>query len=375
MIVWLASYPRSGNTFLRIILNRIFDRKSCSLHGDRHDIGADENTANLVGHQYLPADFDFEQARESSDLMFIKTHGLPPLGSEKDLAIYLVRDGRECTLSFAKHQSIYGGQNKKLIDIIYGNCFAVTWGEHINAWAPDKRPNTLLIRFEELVADPAPFIGKISDLTGLQPAKGELPSFEELHRMNPRFFRQGKTDSWKKAFSDDDHLAFWMINHRQMVDSGYGKEIPEALGMSPENELARALARQGSYIIHLLSDSRRSADKEKSLHRKIGNLEEILFKVRSQLGDYKLEAMAKNQTVRDQEWKIKKLGQDIKGSSIIIEKKKLMIQKLHDTAEKERQRLDDLEHQLHKVDQSRILKIINVFSPIFKKDNESGEKE
>ncbi len=51
MIVWLASYPRSGNTFFRVILNSIFDIKTYSIYDDKGDIGADEKTSETVGHE------------------------------------------------------------------------------------------------------------------------------------------------------------------------------------------------------------------------------------------------------------------------------------------------------------------------------------
>jgi len=51
MIVWLASYPRSGNTALRVLLNRVFGLETLSLYDDRTDIGASEERARLVGHR------------------------------------------------------------------------------------------------------------------------------------------------------------------------------------------------------------------------------------------------------------------------------------------------------------------------------------
>ena len=53
MIIWLASYPRSGNTLLRTILKRCFDRVSYAdeaIHVDS-PIRSD---SSLVGHRELP---------------------------------------------------------------------------------------------------------------------------------------------------------------------------------------------------------------------------------------------------------------------------------------------------------------------------------
>ena len=92
MIIWLASYPRSGNTYFRVLLNTIFGVKTYSIHNDTHDIAADQSTVEIVGHEHLPEDFDLDRARLSNSIYVIKTHAPPQ--NETDMAIYLVRDGR-----------------------------------------------------------------------------------------------------------------------------------------------------------------------------------------------------------------------------------------------------------------------------------------
>ena len=76
MIVWLASYPRSGNTFFRVVLNSVFNIKTYSIYNDTSDIGADEKTSEIVGHQFLPEDFNLNDARASDTIYYIKTHEL-----------------------------------------------------------------------------------------------------------------------------------------------------------------------------------------------------------------------------------------------------------------------------------------------------------
>ena len=43
MVVWLASYPRSGNTFLRIVLHRLYGVPTYSVYDD------DDPVAQRVG--------------------------------------------------------------------------------------------------------------------------------------------------------------------------------------------------------------------------------------------------------------------------------------------------------------------------------------
>ncbi|HMJ91237.1 MAG TPA: hypothetical protein VK530_15560, partial [Candidatus Acidoferrum sp.] len=88
MIVWLASYPRSGNTFFRIVLHHVYNLKTFSVYNDPEleKIGV----AEVVGHETMPASLD--ELRSSSEVFFVKTHELP---ADKDPAIYIVRDGRD----------------------------------------------------------------------------------------------------------------------------------------------------------------------------------------------------------------------------------------------------------------------------------------
>ena len=110
MIIWLASYPRSGNTFLRIILNNVFNVKTYSIYDDELDIGSDEQTSDVVGHRFLPENFSISEAREKEERYYIKTHDLPDdLDNKKDKVIYLIRDGRESSLSLTRYLINYYG--------------------------------------------------------------------------------------------------------------------------------------------------------------------------------------------------------------------------------------------------------------------------
>ena len=93
MIVWLASYPRSGNTALRILLKAKFGLSSYSEYGDPLDIAANPGGSAAVGHvtHGLDPEEFLQEARKSRKTYLIKTHGHPTDGSK---AIYVVRDGR-----------------------------------------------------------------------------------------------------------------------------------------------------------------------------------------------------------------------------------------------------------------------------------------
>ncbi len=224
MIVWLASYPRSGNTFLRVILNSVFNIKTYSIYDDKGDIGADEKTSEVVGHEFLPENFDLQKARDEEKTYYIKTHGKPL--DDEDQVIYLIRDGRESTLSNMVHQNSFYNKNYTLKDAIFGNIDMGSWGEHINEWNPKKRDKTLLINFEKLIDTPLKYIKSISEFLNIEPIGGSIPTFKELQEINPMFFRSGKKASWKDTYTDEEHKLFWLKNATQMKEYGYTNDIP-----------------------------------------------------------------------------------------------------------------------------------------------------
>ena len=206
MLVWIASYPRSGNTLLRLILFHAFGLKTHSLYDDLADVGPDSRFAETVGHAALPPGWSPEKARRDDALWLVKTHDAP-CDSEK--AIYIIRDGRESVLSYLKYRQSFGGEEIRLADVIKGRVGFGSWSGHIRAWDPRNRPNTLLLRFEDLASDPAACLPAIGDFLGCPPMQGRIPSFGELHRVHPAFFRSGRTDSWREAFREEEHLFFF----------------------------------------------------------------------------------------------------------------------------------------------------------------------
>src|SRR5579859_2578010 len=90
--VWLASYPRSGNTFLRILLENLFRLPTYSVYRietqEYHDPSADA----LQAAPFLPRDWR-ARLTDSPDAppILIKTHGPPEKFGQ---TLYLVREGR-----------------------------------------------------------------------------------------------------------------------------------------------------------------------------------------------------------------------------------------------------------------------------------------
>lgn len=326
MIVWLASYPRSGNTFFRVILNSIFDIKTYSIYDDRGDIGADEKTSDIVGHEFLPEDFDIQKARESDETFYIKTHELlDKRVHENDKTIYLIRDGRESSLSYTKHRNLYSAVSVRLKDIIYGNTFVSSWGEHVASWNPKNRDNILLIKFEELIKDPSLFIEQISHFLEKQPVNGEIPTFEELKQINPKFFRSGKTNSWEEVYTEEEHIAFWMAHYPQMIEYGYDYKVPKTLLDNSNMNFFLELTNQNTYIMKLLLENKQLQDKENIIrerNKQLQDKENIIREKNKQLQDKEIHIQTQSQDKQD-------LQIQLQEQQKRLEAKEVEIQNLH----------------------------------------------
>jgi hypothetical protein len=245
MIVWVASFPRSGNRLCRTTLRRVFGvrvgsaasraslQKDLGEFLDELGIGPDEDP--------LPA------LRELDEPVFLKTHSLPEHvhhlpekggppepGQEDSPAVYLVRDGRDCLVSFA-HYVVENSGRKKYASMRYEEALADLvrrrnpyggWSGNVAAWRARAAP-TAVVRFEDLADDPEGEIARATQRLGLEmPAKsGEMPSFEELQarRSNAHIMRRGKAGSWKSEFPPDLLELFWTRHGEQMDELGYSR--------------------------------------------------------------------------------------------------------------------------------------------------------
>ena len=224
MIIWLASYPRSGNTFFRLLLNRLYGLRTHSVYADRQ-VG---KIAQIVGH--APMDRPLAELATASETHVIKTHDLP--GDDAHPALYLVRDGRDVLVSYARYilsfEADRGDHDEAsafraaLHDLIaYDGSFG-GWGPNVLAWS--RRPGTAIVGFEGLVADPIATVRRSLAQIGYTPTEtggATMPTFEELHQLMPKFFRRGQVGSWRTEMPEDLHDLFWERHGGVMQQMGY----------------------------------------------------------------------------------------------------------------------------------------------------------
>ena len=103
MLIWLASYPRSGNTFLRILLNRLYGFTTTTGYDDNDPV-AQQIGPEVVG--YEPRLHTLQEIVEQPKITFVKTHRQPHrVECGEQPAIYIVRDGRDAIVSFAHYRA------------------------------------------------------------------------------------------------------------------------------------------------------------------------------------------------------------------------------------------------------------------------------
>jgi len=94
VIVWVASYPRSGTTFARIPLHYLVGISRRTVYPIANDV---RTIQPVIGQ--LPSEISLPEMAAAPEHFFVKTHELP--GEDDWPAIYLVRDGRDALLSDA----------------------------------------------------------------------------------------------------------------------------------------------------------------------------------------------------------------------------------------------------------------------------------
>ena len=139
MIVWLASYPKSGNTLVRSILTSLIYSEDGNFNFNllkkidqypqkKHFKGLTDKFNNLLE---LSKFWTLSQDRLNADkkLKFLKTHHLRcginnytfTNKNNTTAVIYLVRDPRDVIISYAKH-SAYGIKDCSIDMMTSDNC-------------------------------------------------------------------------------------------------------------------------------------------------------------------------------------------------------------------------------------------------------------
>jgi len=254
-IIWLASYPKSGNTWMRAFLHNLLTNAKKPVEPndlDKFTIGnkaagwyepyaggkslAELTEAELAKFRPL-VHRDFTLA--SQDTVFVKTHaylgaddlGVPLISMQYTAgAIYIVRNPLDVCLSMMPHfgcgadeaidylgfirNSMGGGDGESITEPVS------TWSLHVKSWTGDPNPQLLAVRYEDMLDNPLVAFGNVCRFLGLKPPHERLEraikfsSFEMLRKLEEqkgfkersetaqRFFRDGRKDQWREKLTD-----------------------------------------------------------------------------------------------------------------------------------------------------------------------------
>ena len=277
MIIWLASYPKSGNTFLRSLLASYYYSENGDFEFEQlkkieqfpvnenfEKIGINISDKFEVAKNYIKAQ---EEINKTKKLSFWKTHSsfckLYNKYNFSDLknslgVIYIVRDPRNVVSSFARHNSKSINETVELLtnDLATGNekneveVYLGSWNFNYNSWKVFKNSNRyLLIRYEDLVSDTENVYIKIlrfiNDLSKLKSPINinkirkvvksttfsrmkkleEEQGFEES-KVNDlgktvKFFNLGPENNWKNLLSSQIIKKIENKFNKEMLELGY----------------------------------------------------------------------------------------------------------------------------------------------------------
>jgi hypothetical protein len=188
-IIWLASYPKSGNTWFRAFLHAYFndgkvDLRNLAVKALFSSKSILESQMDTSMDDLKPQEIEWMQSRcwqslsdEANKPFFVKIHDaftyskwtktpvIPPAASK--MAIYLVRNPLDVTVSFANHQRM---STEKIVKKYLNNPAAVmgknnransvcqqaltNWSAHVNSWLDQSHFPVHCVRYEDLINDP-----------------------------------------------------------------------------------------------------------------------------------------------------------------------------------------------------------------------------
>jgi len=267
-ILWIASYPKSGNTWIRTFLHNYLENKSQPIDINTiHEKSVDEVKAYryqpFLSNNQTTMDLTLEEvcairplvqaqmAAEAPATLFVKTHNFQgeykgyPLHNWQvsSGAIYVVRNPLDVAVSL-KHYFDYSYD--EAIAYMAANMAGTpnekenvpqlisSWSQHVASWTQEGGQNMLVLRYEDLLAHPQRSFRKIESLLGLRKDVKRLAkairfsSFKQLKQQEQRagfaekhenaglFFRKGNVEQWRQELTDAQ-IKQIISDHREQM--------------------------------------------------------------------------------------------------------------------------------------------------------------
>jgi hypothetical protein len=270
-IIWLASYPKSGNTWMRAFLHNLFrdpneaydinkitdlSISDSSIDWYRAQDKQDWTEWSAVDVARMRRGAQLAMCRLKPDDVFVKTHnasvvflGYPMMHQDLTAgAIYIVRNPLDVCISLSHH---YGTDLDTTIDILADPSIGSktndkivyevhkSWSIHVDSWTNPPRPGLAVLRYEDMLNNPIKTFGGLSQFLGLNPPRKRLEraieraSFKTLRRQEDeqgfkekspfaqKFFRDGRAGQWRELLTPAQIDKVVTSHKEQMQRFGY----------------------------------------------------------------------------------------------------------------------------------------------------------
>lgn len=273
-IVWLASYPKSGNTWTRAFLHNLVHVTSGQTRAqkinelDRFSVGSaikplfeevvgfdltDEHRAEVAAAR---SKVQQRMADAVEGLVFVKTHQAIVIDREHPTinfavtagVIYIVRNPLDVAISYAHHlgkpidfaidfmnmKNAETSVTEKQVYEVYGS-----WSQHVLSWTRKPHPAIYVMRYEDMLNEPGKTFGALARHLLFRPSDEQLAeaidrsSFERLREQEEkagfqerpekaeRFFREGRAGQWKEILTSEQIQRIVDAHGEQMQRFGY----------------------------------------------------------------------------------------------------------------------------------------------------------
>jgi len=272
MIIWIASYPKSGNTYLRSFLSTYYFSKNGKFN---FDLLQNINQFPSLRYSNRKAYTYFDAAKnwilnqtdffDKKNFFFLKTHNSLEqyfghkftTSSETLGAIYIVRDPRNVITSMCNHYSMtYDEALKKMNDQNaslsltdsekdYSNLsFLGSWSNHYKSWKNNFEFKTLFIKYEDLQNNTYNEFYKI--LNFIEELRGNDKNIDEKklkESINATSFSNLKKKEESEGFKESLHIKankktnFFNLGFENDWNKILPKEISDKMNVQFSNEL------------------------------------------------------------------------------------------------------------------------------------------
>jgi len=274
-IVWLASYPKSGNTWFRVFLSNLLSKENQpadinnlfatpiasnrELFDEATGLSSSDLTVDEIDN-LRPGVYEYA-ARNANELLFQKVHDAwlttesgEPMFSNKvtHSVVYFVRNPLDVAVSFSNHLSKSLEETVKIMTddgYAFGSTHnrlhlqlrqqLQTWSNHIKSWVDQSELPIIVLRYEDMKADTFAIFSKAVEFIGLKVSSEEIIraiSYSDIKEMQKQeaekgfkekpanastFFRKGITGSWKAELPENLVKAICNDHHEMMARFGY----------------------------------------------------------------------------------------------------------------------------------------------------------